>query len=389
MSFTRLMSRSLMLGLGMFMFAVIAAHGQAPDDKATSPTKKLAPDTVLVLVNGKSITQKDVDDYVSNMINMQLRRMGPNGQLRPEDIRNLRGMIEADARGKLIDAKLLEQAVEPFMSKVTDKEIKARLEEIKKLYAKEGQDFEKLLARQRIPASEMNAKIRQQIAATRFIESSEGSMSPTEKEIREFIKEHKDRLDRPEEIRTSHILIGTKDVESTATAKAKADQVRKDVMANPKDWDKFAAKYSDDPGSKDQGGDVGFINREAPFVEQYKDAAFALKKVGDVSPVTESQFGFHIIKLTDKKAAQPATFESVGEEVKMIIESQKMMQATQPAIDKLRAKAKIEVKVPETKPAPMMMDGDKASTSTMPRMRPRPGQRPRGARTPGNAPSAK
>ncbi|MDZ7725499.1 MAG: peptidylprolyl isomerase [candidate division KSB1 bacterium] len=120
------------------------------------------------------------------------------------------------------------------------------------------------------------------------------------RQAREFFNENKDSLGRMREtIEISHILI---EPEPGEKAKMKAmntaQKLREDIM-NGADFSEMAQKHSDDPGSAKQGGDLGFKGRD-DFVREYAEAAFNLKP-GEISGVVESQFGFHIIKLIERR----------------------------------------------------------------------------------------
>ena len=83
-----------------------------------------------------------------------------------------------------------------------------------------------------------------------------------------------------------------------------------ELKAKPDSFADVARKESQDPGSAAQGGDLDFVTRGA-MVKPFEDALFALKNKGDLSGVVESEFGYHIIKLTDIKAVQPKSFEQM------------------------------------------------------------------------------
>lgn len=118
---------------------------------------------------------------------------------------------------------------------------------------------------------------------------------------------------KPEERRASHILIAVPknaSPEDKAKAKAKAEELLAQVRKNPDSFAEVAKKNSQDPGSAANGGDLDFFVRDA-MTKPFADAAFALKNKGDISDVVETEYGYHIIKLTDIKADKPKTFEEL------------------------------------------------------------------------------
>jgi len=131
-------------------------------------------------------------------------------------------------------------------------------------------------------------------------------------EIKRWYDGHKDRYQQPEERRASHVLIATEGKDK-AQARAKAEQVLKDVQKTPAAFAEIAKKNSDDPGSAGQGGDLGFFGR-GMMVKPFEDAVFALKE-GETSGIVESDFGFHIIRLTAIRAAREKPLAEVRGEI--------------------------------------------------------------------------
>ena len=120
----------------------------------------------------------------------------------------------------------------------------------------------------------------------------------TEEDARKWYEANKDSLAAPEEVRASHILVQAAEGDR-AEARKKAEALLTEVKASPAKFAELAQKSSDDPGSAANGGDLGFFGRNQ-MVKPFEDAAFALK-AGEISGLVETQFGFHIIKLVDRR----------------------------------------------------------------------------------------
>ncbi len=138
------------------------------------------------------------------------------------------------------------------------------------------------------------------------------SINLPEQDLKTYYEQNMQRLAGQEQRRASHILISAaKDAPASerAQARAKADELLAAVRKNPKGFADLARKHSQDPGSASQGGDLDFFARGA-MVKPFEDAAFALQK-GDISSVVESDFGYHIILLTDIKAPKAPSFEAM------------------------------------------------------------------------------
>ena len=133
-----------------------------------------------------------------------------------------------------------------------------------------------------------------------------------EQDIKTYYEQNLQRLSGQEQRRASHILINAaKDAPAAEREKArtKADGLLADVRKDPKSFAQLARKNSDDPGSASNGGDLDFFAKGA-MVKSFEDAVFALKK-GEISAVVESEFGFHIILLTDIKAPATPSLEAM------------------------------------------------------------------------------
>jgi peptidyl-prolyl cis-trans isomerase D len=127
-----------------------------------------------------------------------------------------------------------------------------------------------------------------------------------------------------EERRASHILIAVPKnapPDQKAKAKAKAEEVAAEAKKNPDQFAEMAKKYSQDPGSAAQGGDLDFFARGA-MTKPFEDAVFAMKNKGDIVGPVESDFGYHIIKLTDIKTPKQRTFEEVKPQLEADVRKQ-------------------------------------------------------------------
>ncbi len=145
----------------------------------------------------------------------------------------------------------------------------------------------------------------------------------SEQDARAYYEQNKARYGTPEERRASHILIGVEPGASEAqknAARARAEELLAKLKAGA-DFAALAKADSQDPGSAPSGGDLGFFTRDT-MVKPFADAAFALKE-GETSGVVESEFGFHIIRLTAIKPAAQRDFESVRASIEAEIRAQK------------------------------------------------------------------
>ena len=168
-------------------------------------------------------------------------------------------------------------------------------------------------------------------------------MTATAAEVQALYEKNKGMFSTPERVRASHILFKTEGKDKAAVKK-QAEAVLAKVKAGG-DFAALAKQYSED-GSKDSGGDLDFFTRAADaapgaphMVKEFEDATFALK-VGQTSGLVETQYGFHIIKLTDHKDAITRTFEQVRGQLEDQIKQQKGQAEAQTMADNLAGQIK-------------------------------------------------
>jgi peptidyl-prolyl cis-trans isomerase D len=156
------------------------------------------------------------------------------------------------------------------------------------------------------------------------LEAVRKGITVNEQELRDYYEQNIARMTGKEERRASHILIAagkTASPEDKAKAKAKAQELLAEVRKKPDGFAEVAKKHSQDPGSAPQGGDLDFFARGA-MTKPFEDAAFALKAKGDISDVVESEFGYHIIRLTDMKVPKQRSFDEMRAELENELKKQ-------------------------------------------------------------------
>ncbi|KJY95307.1 SurA N-terminal domain-containing protein [Pseudoalteromonas piscicida] len=159
-----------------------------------------------------------------------------------------------------------------------------------------------------------------ELVAVNYIELKAEDLVPaepvTEEALKTYYEEQKNQYLEPERRRVSHILVDAS--EDAEAAKQKADEILAELN-NGADFAVVAEEKSDDVVSAELGGDLDWIERDM-MDPAFEDAAFALAAVGDVSEVVESEFGFHIIKLTDIQRQQAQSFEDVKDDLRAELE---------------------------------------------------------------------
>lgn len=314
---------------------VVSAFGaEAP---AAKPAAAPSPTAVVAKVDGVDITRGDVDQ--ATKILLQQNRMPQ--QLDEETAKK----VEEAALNQLIAKELLYQAGKKLEIKDLDKQVAERIAQGKARFPSAA-DYDKMLKDVSMTDKDVETFTREELVIDNLIDKNIASkVTVSDAEAKKFYDDNIDKFKRGEMVRASHILIGV-DKNATPEAKKQAKEKAEAILKKLKGGADFAELAKDDSTcpSKARGGDLGFFGR-GQMVPEFEKAAFALKP-GELSDVVETQFGYHIIKLTEKKAPETAKFDDVKERIDQYLKQQKTQEAIQKYIEELRGKAKVEILTP-------------------------------------------
>jgi peptidyl-prolyl cis-trans isomerase D len=165
-----------------------------------------------------------------------------------------------------------------------------------------------------------------------------GMPQPTQQEIQAYYNQHQQEYSVPEQARSRHILIQVAagaDAKTDATARAKAEDVLKQLKAGG-NWAELAKKYSDDPGSKDSGGELGFAQR-GRMVPEFDKAIFT-QPINEIA-IVRSQFGYHVVQVEERTAAHTQTLAEVLPTIQATIGRERIAQAEDAFARQLAAEA--------------------------------------------------
>lgn len=250
--------------------------------------------------------------------------------------------LDKQAVEQLISAELLYQAAAKLEIADLDKQIDAKMAQGKARF-KDEQEFTKAIKDLEMDEKALREYTRRDLLISRFLETEFASKtSVSEAESRSFYDKNLDKFKRDETVKASHILVG---VDSTASADDKkkaretAEKLRKELVGGA-DFAVLAKGNSTCPSSQ-QGGDLGFFGK-GQMVPPFEKAVFALKP-GEISDVVETQFGYHIIKLTERNPAATTAFSDVKAKIEEYLKGQKVNEAIQKYLADARKSAKIEI----------------------------------------------
>jgi|HigsolmetaAR204D_1030405.scaffolds.fasta_scaffold00037_64 foldase protein PrsA len=225
----------------------------------------------------------------------------------------------------LIRQEVIRQAVEEAGTTASDEEVQARMEKFAEPYG----SMDAFLA-EIAYYGYSEEMLREQVATQIKIEKIIGAdVAVTDEEIAAYFEENKDSFDKPETVRASHILVETRE---------EAESLLKQLEAGA-DFAELAAEHTLDEMTKESGGDVGDFAR-GEMEEGFEETAFGLE-IGETA-IAETSYGFHVVRVTDKSAAQEATLESAREEIVDYLTQSKLADLVDGWIADREAEADIE-----------------------------------------------
>jgi len=295
----------------------------------------LNPEDVIVTVDGEEITHGNVMQGAQMML-MQLGRQVP-----PQQLGQLAGQAYQNTREQMIANILLRNAADKSSLAVSDEDFNAQLDKIR-ANAPEGNTLEATLAEQEIDFEEWKTDLRKQLLVEELIKEQVADIKDASTgEAAQFYQENIERFKIPENVSANHILLTFEEGE-TEEAKAEklvqAEKIHADLLAG-KDFAALAEEHSDCP-SGTRGGDLGTFGR-GQMVPEFEEAAFA-QEPGTIGNVIETQFGYHIIKVTDHKEASIQPLSDVQEQLLAFLTTQKKQEALEAYVEALKEKADIQ-----------------------------------------------
>ncbi len=333
------------IALILVAVAVVAACKKAPAEapkpsgtsagqsaSAVKPVPAQLPD-IIAHVNGTTIDRGEFERAVKSL-------EGQAGAPVPAERRDA---IYRQLLDQLVALKLLSQESVAKKVNVPDADIDGRVAQVKGQFPNE-QAFTTALAERQMTPDKLRNEIKQQLQAMKLVETEIGpTVTVSDADASDFYTKNPDKFQEPEAVHAAHILIRTPENADEA-AKKKVRSEAQAVLAQLKKGRDFAAlakQHSQDPGSAANGGDLGFVPR-GQTVPAFEQAAFALKP-GQMSGIVESPFGLHIIKVIAHRDGRTVPLQEVKPQVEQFLRQQKLQAKTAALVEKLKAKAKIEI----------------------------------------------
>ncbi len=321
-----------------------AAPGQAPQGATSTmpvnpadakPMDAKSLPAVVAKVDGRSVSR---DDLLQAAQAVQIR-LAQQGQPVTPNVGFYRQVLD-----EVVGVLLLQKDAKASGVTATEQEIEQQLAVRKRNFPDEA-TFKKALAKAGITEAKLREQTGDQIAVQKYLQGRMAQAGGvTEQAKREFYDKNKAKIQAPERLRVRHILIQF-NPKGTPAEKEKARQKAADLLKRAQageDFAKLAMENSEDPSSRAQGGELGWM-AQGQTPPPFEKAAFALRKPNDLSPVVESQLGFHIIQLEEHADAGTLPYDQVKDRIGQLIQQQQAQQQVAARVRELRSKSKVEV----------------------------------------------
>ena len=297
--------------LGVALLVSLGCEPAEPTANADSESKKIA------TFEGGDVTQGELDEFAEQSGFGDMSKDDPQYQAAIQQI-----------MPQLVGIEITKAYAQEHNITVSDKEVDQEIEKIKEQVGEQsrssGQDlsdqkaYEQALKQNNITEDQLRKDIRENLPVQKVQEKVAGGAEPSDEEIQKYYDQNKEaQFTTPEQRCVRHILFN-KD------QKQKADEV-KQQLENGGDFAKLAKQYSQDPGSAEKGGDLGCLGK-GETVPPFEEAAFGAKEGEIVGPV-KTQFGYHILEVTDTKPKQTRPLSEVEPQIKSQLASEEQSKA--------------------------------------------------------------
>lgn len=355
-NFMKKFSYSLVVLGAMASLNVHAAPaGTAGSAAASRPAIKasdLFTNSIVAKGKGVTVTRAQLDEAVVGL------RTSAASQGRPIPPA-LEKRFESEVLENLIRVQLLNNRANDADKAKAKADVEKRISDIKSR-AGTAELFQKQLQSVGLTEDELKAKMLEELTAEAVLRR-ELNVEIKPEDVKKYFEDNPGEFEVPETVRAAHVLISTKDPTDTNNPPAlqrdlsevqKKEKLKlaEDVLKKARageDFAKLAKEYSDDPGSKDKGGEYTFARGQ--MVKPFEDAAFSMN-TNQVSDIVTTQYGYHIIKLFEKSPAHTLDFDKVKDDIKEALTARELRSKVPDYVEGIEKAADVEILDESLKP---------------------------------------
>ena len=284
-----------------------------------------------LIVNGERIDDSIIQQEEQSLHSQMRRMAAENGAREGPDLAELEKNVPDWSKENVIERTLLRQEALKDTEPIPTEEVERVVEEMKKRH--QGHDKQEASA---VSDEDIRREVETRLRLDRLIgKITVNVSSPKNKEVAEFYRKNREQFKLPERIHAGHIVKHVGDGVGEETARAAVEEARQALEAGGV-FEELADKFSDCPGS---GGDLGRFPR-GEMVEEFDQVVFSMEP-GEVSPIFQTVFGFHMVKVYERSPETIRPLGEVREEITKQLHGQKQNRAIENFVDALRAKAEV------------------------------------------------
>lgn len=319
------------------LLLAFGAHTAGAQNAAIPPTpgESEAADLVVVRIAGQPVTEKQVIQMIDDLARQA------NWPL--EKLRQRNDLLFQSALDNLITYALLKAEAHRQNLTVNPAPVEQQVAQISKQFSTR-EEFIKALSSQGLTEAKLRQNLEERIRLQTLVDEILKKVAPaSDADIEKFYRDNPAKFQLPERVHAAHILLKTEPQstpEQKAAIRRKLEAIHTDIATQALTFADAAAKYSQDTASAAKGGDLGVFAR-GRMVKPFEDAAFSTRP-GTLSPIVETQFGYHIIQCLELKPAAPATLEESRAAIRQYLDQAARQAAHKSFVDELKSKAPME-----------------------------------------------
>jgi len=313
----------------------VAGFAQQDPPDAAAPAPDNRSDLVVARVSGEPITEKQVLSTIEVLARQTL--------LKPEQRQQRNSLLFKDALDNLVTLAIIKSEARKQNPAVDQAKVDQQIQQYAGRYASK-EEFLKELQSQGVTEAEMRRSIEENLSMQQVLDRvAQDVPSATDQEIQKYYDGNLDKFAVPERAHVAQIFLrknpgGT--LEQQAAARQRLEEIRTEIEAGKIAFADAAVKYSQDSANASKGGDLGLVPRGLMLKEL--DQALFMTAPGGITPVVESQTGYHLIQVIEIKTAGMKSLEEAKPEIKQILEQVARQRAVQRYIGELKSKAVVE-----------------------------------------------
>jgi peptidyl-prolyl cis-trans isomerase C len=331
--------------LVILLFLMDSARPAQQDVKSVPAPPTVVSNDVVVKVLGESITEKQILDMINQIIVQLLRAQ----QVTPDQIKQKDTLYYKEALDTIIGTILLKNEAKDKNLVVEQSKIEENLRSMKGQFPDEAK-FQEALKAQGTTEDSLRASIETNLLCQQMLDLIAKDIPPaSDAEITKFYNENPKRFPAPEQVHAAEIFLKVDKgatPEQKAEIRKKLEAIKADIESKKLAFADAATKNSEDPVSAQKGGDMGTFKR-VEVIKPLADAVFSAQP-GTLTPIIESEFGYHLLNVIEHKPVGIAPLDDASRtRIKTYLESLAKQAATRKHLDALKTKIKIETVMSE------------------------------------------